>query len=162
MGISEGERLPEGRLLKRDGDGFGWVSLSDYVAGRKVVIFALPGAYTGTCSTSHLPSFIRTAEAFREKGVDEIVCISVNDPFVLNSWGDGSGATEAGITMLADADASFTRAVGMQFTVPEKGFHDRSGRYAVVLDDGVVTTAMIDKPGVCDLTTGEQLLEAMT
>ncbi len=161
MGISVGERLPEGRLLKRDGDSFAWVSLSDYVAGRKVVIFALPGAYTGTCSTSHLPSFIRTAGAFREQGVEEIICIAVNDPFVLNAWGDGAGATEAGITMLADADGSFTRAVGMEFTVPDKGFYDRSGRYAVVLEDGVVTKAMIDEPGVCDLTTGEQLLEAM-
>ena len=159
MAISVGGRLPGGSFLKRDGDGFASVALNDYTAGRKVVIFALPGAYTGTCSASHLPSFIRTADTFREKGVDEIICISVNDPFVLDAWGESSGATKAGITMLADADASFTKAVGMAFSVPERGLIDRSNRYALVLDDGVVTHLTVDDPGVCDVTRGEQLLE---
>lgn len=161
MTISVGGRLPDATLLKREGDDYAAVSLADYLAGRKVVLFALPGAYTGTCSTSHLPSFIRTAKDFAARGVDEIVCVSVNDPFVLNAWGDGMGATEAGITMLADSDASFTKAVGMAFSVPPKGFFDRSNRYALVVEDGVVTHAMIDEPGVCDITRGEQLLEAM-
>ena len=161
MAIKVGEKLPEATLLKRENGDFVEVSLSDYVAGRKVAIFALPGAYTGTCSTSHLPSFIRSADALRAKGVDEIICISVNDPFVLNAWGDGAGATDAGITMLADSDASFTKAVGMAFTFAPKGFFDRSNRYAVIADDGVISVAMIDEPGVCDVTKGEQLLEAM-
>ncbi len=161
MALELGGRLPDATLLKRDGDGFAEVSLAAYTAGRKVVIFALPGAYTGICSTSHLPSFIATAEGFRAKGVDEIICVSVNDPFVLNAWGDDAGATAAGITMLADAGAALTKALGMAFTVAQKGLYDRSQRYALVLEDGVVTKLMVDDPGVCDRSKGEQLLEAM-
>ena len=161
MAIEVGERLPEATLLKRAGDDYVPVSLPDYLAGRKVAIFALPGAYTGTCSTVHLPSFIRVADGLRARGVDEIICISVNDPFVLNAWGDETGASAAGITMLADSDASFTKALGMAFTFAAKGFFDRSNRYALIADDGVVSVAMIDEPGVCDVTKGEQLLEAL-
>lgn len=161
MTISKGERLPEATLLKKDGDAIGPVSLSEYTAGRKVVIFALPGAFTGTCSTVHLPSFMRTADQFRAKGVDEIICVSVNDPFTLDAWGAATGATAAGITMLADPDASFTKALGMAFTAPPIGLYDRSNRYALVLDDGVVTHVNIDEPAVCNVSKGEELLEAM-
>lgn len=161
MAIPVGGRLPDATLLKSEGDGFAAVRLADFLAGRKVVLFALPGAFTGTCSTSHLPSFVRTAKDFAEKGVDEIACIAVNDPFVMRAWGAATGATEAGITMLADADASLTKALGMAFTVPAKGFYDRSNRYALVVENGLVTHAMVDDPGVCDLSKGEQLLEAM-
>ena len=161
MTISAGDRFPDATMIRKADDGFEQVSLSDYIKGRKVVLFALPGAFTGTCSTTHLPSFIRTAEAFAEKGVDEIICLSVNDPFALDAWRESSGAGEAGITMLADSAAELTKALGMEFTVPAIGFYDRSGRYAVVLDDGVVTHAMVDEPNVCDTSRGEQLLEAM-
>ena len=89
------------------------MKLADKLKGRKVVIFGLPGAYTGTCSTAHVPSFIRTAQKFADKGVDEIICVSVNDPFVMKAWGEATGATAAGITMLGDADASFSKAIGL-------------------------------------------------
>ncbi len=161
MAISVGKRLPEATLIKNVDDGFEEVSLAEYVKGRKVVVFALPGAFTGVCNTSHLPSFIRTAGAFSEKGVDEIICISVNDPFVMGAWSESSGAGAAGITMLADSEAALTKALGKEFSVPPIGLHDRSNRYALVLEDGVVTHVMEDEPGACDVSRGEQLLEAM-
>ena len=89
--------------------------MSDKTKGRKVVIFAVPGAFTPTCHSAHVPSFVRTKDQFDAKGVDEIICVSANDPFVMKAWGEATGATAAGITMLGDADASFTKAMGMEF-----------------------------------------------
>lgn len=161
MTIKVGERLADAELVRSTETGFETVRLSDYVAGRKVVLFGLPGAFTGPCSTAHLPSFIRTADAFRDKGVEEIICVAVNDPFVLKAWGESSGATAAGITFLSDAGAELTKALGMEFTAPPIGLYDRSNRYAVVLEDGVVTLANVDEPSVCDISKGEELLERM-
>ncbi|MDH5530674.1 MAG: peroxiredoxin [Paracoccaceae bacterium] len=159
MAILEGGRLPDAKLVTMGVAGPETVDLGTRLKGRKVVVFGLPGAYTGPCSTTHIPSFIRTAEAFRKKGVEEIICISVNDPFVLKAWGESTGASAAGITLLGDADAAFTKALKMEFTAPHLGLVNRSNRYAVVLDDGVITAANIDKPGECDISTGEHLLE---
>lgn len=161
MTISVGDRLPDAQLVRMGADGPETVDLNAYLAGRKVIVFALPGAYTGPCSTIHVPSFIRVADALRDKGVDEIVCIAVNDPFVLQAWGRDTGATDAGITMLGDADGALTRALKMDFTAPPIGLHGRSNRYALVLEDGVVTVANVDAPNTCDISTGEKLLEAM-
>ena len=113
------------------------------------------------CATSHIPSFIRTAKAFAEKGIDEIIGIAVNDPFVLKAFGESTGATEAGITLLGDPTAQMTKALGLEFTAPPIGLIDRSNRYAVVLEDGVITVANVDEPGVCDVSTGESLLDAL-
>lgn len=161
MSIAVGSTLPEATLVYMGEDGPATVALSERLKGRKVVVFGLPGAFTGTCSTIHLPSFMRTAEQFKAKGVDEIICITVNDPFVLKAWGESTGATGAGITLMGDADGAFTRALGMEFTAPHLGLIGRSNRYAVVLDDGVITHANVDKPGVCDISTGESLLAAL-
>lgn len=158
MAIDVGGRLPDAQLVTMGSDGPVVVSLAEKLKGRKVVVFALPGAFTGPCSTIHLPSFIRTADQFRAKGVDEIICIAVNDPFTLKAWGDQSGATKAGITLLGDADGSFTKGLGMDFTAPHLGLIGRSNRYAVVVDDGRIVLAHVDKPGVCDVSTGESLL----
>jgi peroxiredoxin len=107
-----------------------------------------------------VPSFIRTKDGFAGKGVDEIICISVNDPFVMQAWGEQTGATEAGITMLGDADASFTKAMGMDFSAPPVGLIDRSKRYAMIVEDGIVKAMGVeDNPGVCDASAGEALLE---
>ncbi|KGB82470.1 MAG: peroxiredoxin [Pseudomonadota bacterium] len=161
MTISVGDKLPDATMVTIGENGPEPVELSAKLAGRKVVMFGLPGAYTTGCSTVHLPSFIRTVDQFRDKGVDEVICVSVNDPFVLDAWGRETGAKDAGITFLADADGSLTRALDMAFSAPQFGLYGRSGRYAVVADDGVVTLAHIDEPGVCDASTGESLLEAM-
>ncbi len=158
MDLSKGGRLPDAMFVEMGKDGPQTVTLSDRLKGRKVVVFGLPGAYTGPCTSIHVPSFVRTAEGFRKKGVEEIICIAVNDPFVLKAWGESTGASAAGISFLGDADGSFTKALGMDFTAPHLGLVGRSNRYALVLDDGVITAAKVDKPGVCEISTGEQLL----
>ncbi|SMY08406.1 peroxiredoxin [Flavimaricola marinus] len=159
MTITQGAALPDATLTAMGSDGPETVSLSDKVKGRKVVIFGLPGAFTGTCSTAHVPSFIRTKDAFAAKGVDEIICVSVNDPFVMGAWGESTGATAAGITMLGDADASFTKALGMNFTAPPVGLFDRSKRYSMMVEDGKVTILNEEgSPGECEISAGETLL----
>jgi len=158
MAIEVGARLPDAQMVTMGADGPVVVSLADKLRGRKVVVFALPGAFTGPCSTIHLPSFIRTADKFRAKGVQEIICIAVNDPFTLKAWGEATGATKAGITLLGDADGSYTRGLNMDFTAPQLGLIGRSNRYAAVVDDGKIVLAHVDNPGVCDVSTGESLL----
>jgi peroxiredoxin len=104
---------------------------------------------------------VRNKAGFDAKGVDEIICVSVNDAHVMRLWGETSGATEAGITLLADADAAFTKALGLNFSNAAVGFYDRSRRYALVAEDGVVTHLQIEKPGECAISTGEALLEIL-
>ncbi|MES2145474.1 MAG: peroxiredoxin [Pseudomonadota bacterium] len=161
MTMTIGGSLPDADLVTMGANGPETVSLAARLKGRKVVVFGLPGAFTGPCTTAHIPSFIRTADKFRAKGVEEIICISVNDPFVLKAWGEATGATKAGITHLGDADGTLTHALGMEFTAPQLGLIGRSNRYALVLDNGVITHASIDKPGECNISTGEALLEKL-
>jgi cytochrome c peroxidase len=159
--IDVGQRLPEARLLRIGPDGPETIVLSERLKGRKVILFAVPGAFTPTCDSAHLPSFIRTADAFRAKGVDEIICVSVNDAHVMRYWGKVSGATEAGITLVADPDASFTKALGLLYSNPAVGMLDRSRRYAMIVEDGVVTRFNLEQPGVCEVSTGEAMLAAI-
>ncbi|ETD82843.1 peroxiredoxin [Rhodobacter capsulatus] len=162
MTLTVGEKLPAATLLKIGANGPEAVDLAAVTAGRKVVIFAVPGAYTGVCTTAHVPSFIRTKPQFDAKGVDEILCVSVNDPFVMAAWGAATGATAAGITLLADAEAAFTKAIGMAFSAPPVGLIDRSARYAMLVEDGVVKVLNREEsPGVCELSAGEGLLAAL-
>lgn len=161
MTISTGDRLPEATLLQMGNEGPEQVALQDKLKGRKVVIFGLPGAFTGTCTTAHVPSFIRTRAGFAEKGVDEVICVSVNDPHVMKAWGESTGATQAGITMLADADASYTKAIDLAFTVPMAGFFDRSKRYALYAEDGVVKVMHMEIERGCEISGGEAMLAAI-
>jgi glutaredoxin/glutathione-dependent peroxiredoxin len=159
MGLSVGDRLPEASLLRIGAEGPEDVALGPHLAGRKVVIFGLPGAFTRTCSATHLPSFIRTRAALAEKGIDEVICIAVNDPFVMQAWGDMTGATAADITMLADAGAAFTKSIGMDFTAPPAGFYNRSRRYALMAEDGIVKLLNIEETGgTCEISAGETLV----
>ncbi len=162
MTISTGEKLPEATLVQMGADGPEPVALADKTKGRKVVIFAVPGAFTPTCHSAHVPSFIRTKEQFDGKGVDELICVSVNDPFVMKAWGESTGAEAAGITMLSDADSAFTTAIGMNFDAPPAGLIGRSKRYAMLVEDGTVTILNEEEsPGVCEVSAGETLLQAM-
>lgn len=161
MGIEKGQRLPGATMLTMGASGPEQVDLAAKLKGRRVVIFGLPGAFTGTCSTIHMPSFVRTADKFRAKGIDEVICVSVNDPFALKAWGEATGALSAGITLLGDSDGAFTRTLGMSFDAPAIGLYGRSSRYAAIVEDGVVTHVQIDKPGECSVSTGEALLEAV-
>ena len=160
MTIAVGDQLPNATLIFRSDDGPSTVSLHDKLKGRKVVIFSLPGPFTPTCSNAHMPSFVRTAHEFHEKGVDEIICITVSDVHVLAEWGKASGATEAGITLLADADSSYTKSIGMAFDAPPVGFYGRPVRHAMIVDDGIVTVLQVEESrSVCEMTGGETLLE---
>ena len=162
MTISQGVTLPDATLYQMGAEGPEAVALSSLTKGRKVVIFALPGAYTGTCTTAHVPSFIRTRDQFAAKGVDDVICISVNDPFVMGAWGESTGATHAGIKMLGDSAAEFTKAIGMDFTAPPAGLIDRSKRFSMLVDDGVVTILNEEgSPGECEISAGETLLDQM-
>ncbi|WP_170506245.1 peroxiredoxin [Ruegeria arenilitoris] len=160
--ISTGETLPDATLTQLGADGPEEVRISDKTKGRKVVIFAVPGAYTPTCSSAHVPSFIRTKDQFTANGVDEIICVSVNDPFVMKAWGEATGATDAGLTMLGDASAEFTKAIGMEFDAPPAGLYTRSKRYAMLVEDGKVTALNLEEsPGACEISAGESLLDAI-
>ena len=160
MAIDKGDALPDAQMIRMGEGGPEPVSLSELTAGRRVAIFAVPGAYTPTCSNSHVPSFVRTKAQFADKGVETVLCVSVNDPFVLKAWGEATGATEAGIEMLADADGSFTKAIGMDFDAPPAGLMGRSKRYAMLVDDGKVRALHVeDSPGVCETSSGESLLQ---
>ena len=162
MTIAKGDTLPDATFIKMGAEGPQQVKSSDLFAGKTVVLFGLPGAFTGTCTSAHLPSFIRTADRFREKGADHIVCVSVNDPFVMKAWDEATGASKAGIELLADPASEFTKGVGMAFSAPPVGFIDRSQRYACIVRDGEVTAVGVDaNPGTCDMSAGEALLDQM-
>lgn len=162
MAISQGDTLPDATLVQLGDDGPAPIKISDKIKGRKVAIFAVPGAFTPTCHSAHLPSFIRTMDQFAAKGVDEVICVSVNDPFVMKAWGEATGASAAGITMLADAESTFTTAIGMDFSAPPAGLMARSKRYAMLVEDGTVSLFQAEEsPGMCDVSGGEALLASM-
>lgn len=162
MSIAVGDTLPNATLLVMGPEGPTSVELSTYTQGKKVALFGLPGAYTGTCTTAHVPSFIRTKGDFDAKGVDHVICVSVNDPFVMKTWAETTGAADAGLVFLADASAEFTKAIGMNFTAPPVGFYDRSKRFSLYAEDGVVKVLNAeDSPGQCEISAGETLVAAI-
>lgn len=162
MTISVGDKLPGANLLRMGENGPEAVDLAAKLAGRKVVIFGLPGAYTGVCTTAHVPSFMRNMDKLAAKGVAEVICISANDPFVLKAWGEATGAAAAGITFLGDAQSDFIKAIGLDFSAPPAGLINRSKRYALLAEDGVVKVLQVeDSPGTCTISGGEALLDAM-
>nr|WP_321506969.1 peroxiredoxin [uncultured Celeribacter sp.] len=162
MVISVGDSLPEGTVLEMTAEGPASVDMKAKTEGRKVVIFGLPGAYTGVCSTAHVPSFIRTKGQFDAKGVDEVICLSVNDPFVMDAWSKDTGAMGVGISMFGDADGSYIKALGLDFSAPPAGLFNRSKRFALYAEDGVVKVLHVEEtPGTCTVSGGEALLEAI-
>lgn len=161
MTISVGERLPEVTFRTMTAEGPQKLSTSDVFNGRKVVLFAVPGAFTPTCHAQHLPGFIEHAEAIKAKGVDRIACVSVNDVHVLNAWAKQTGAAGA-IMFLADGDGDFTRAIGMDEDRSDIGMGLRSKRYAMVVDDGRVAALFVEpKRGVVEQSGAEHVLAAL-
>ena len=159
--IAEGATLPDAELIRIGADGPETVALSGLTAGRRVAIFAVPGAFTPTCHSAHMPSFVRSADALRDKGVEAILCVAVNDPFVLRAWGEATGAEGAGIEVLSDGRGAFTRAIGMAIEAPGAWIDGRSKRYAMLVEDGTVRVLRQEESaGTCDVSGGEGLLEA--
>jgi peroxiredoxin (alkyl hydroperoxide reductase subunit C) len=141
-------------------DGPSDVSSEAFFAGRKVVLFALPGAFTPTCSAQHLPGYLNNAQDIKAKGVDAIACLSVNDVFVMGAWAKDQGVGDT-IAMLADPDGAFTRAVDMEFDLTARGLGKRSRRYAVVVEDGVVTAVNAEEGGGLTISSAESILEVL-
>ncbi len=163
MTIAEGDELPRATLIEMGENGPQEVDLASRVQDKTVVIFAVPGAFTPTCHSAHVPSFTRTKTGFDAAGVDEVICVSVNDPFVMKAFGEATGATEAGITMLSDPKGDFARAMGLTFSVEAIGLYDRSQRYAMVVKGGRVTILHVETGrGTCEVSGGEALLKAVT
>jgi peroxiredoxin len=159
MKISVGQKMPNSTLSYFGPDGVSQIELIDLLKGKKVVIFALPGAFTNTCSSKHLPGFIEKSARIKKEGVDEIICISVNDPFVMSKWGETTGAVDVGIKMLADPASDFTKSIGTEFTVPPIGFFNRSKRCAFIVENQKIVYAYLDDAsGVVTGSSAEAIL----
>jgi peroxiredoxin len=159
MTISVGDKIPSVTIQHKTADGIDQVSTDDFFAGRKVVLFAVPGAFTPTCSQKHLPGFVANADALKAKGVDEIACIAVNDAFVMDAWGKDQSA-DGKVTMLADGSAKLAKALGLDMDLTERGMGPRSKRYAMVVDDGKVTALAVDESGF-EKSSAEAILGAL-
>lgn len=157
MTIQTGERLPNVTLAHMTADGPADVTTDEIFAGKKVVLFALPGAYTPTCSAAHLPGYVVHHDAIKAAGVDSIACLSVNDAFVMAAWGDAQNASE-NILMLADGSGAFTAAVELELDLTPNHMGVRSQRYAMIVDDGVVTHLNVEKGGDFKVSDAETIL----
>ena len=157
MTISVGDTLPSVRLTKMTAEGPEPVETKEYFAGKKVALFAVPGAFTPTCSAKHLPGYVDKSRELQEKGIDEIVCTSVNDPFVLGAWSKSAGAD--GVTMLADGNGDFAQALGLTMDGSKFGMGTRSQRYSMVVNDGVVEALHVEGPGEFKVSAAEHMIE---
>ena len=159
MAIQEGDKLPDATLHMMQEGRPTPVTTADLFGGKRVVLFAVPGAYTPTCSQAHLPGFVVNADAIKAKGADSIVCLSVNDAFVMDSWGKDKNA-EA-LQMVGDGNGDFTRAVGLEMDGSGFGLGTRSQRYAMIVDDGTVTKLAVEDAGQLEVSTAEAILDAL-
>ncbi len=158
MAIKPGERLPE-VALQRIGDGVETLDTRDLFDNRKVVIFAVPGAFTPTCSEKHLPGFVERFDEFRERGID-VACVSVNDPFVMQAWAESQHVPE-GMMVLADGNADFTRALGLEMDASAYGMGTRSKRFAIYAEDGVARQVLVEAPGEFRVSSAEHVLSVL-
>jgi peroxiredoxin len=159
MAIQEGDKLPDATLhMMQEGKPTA-VTTADLFAGKKVVVFAVPGAFTPTCSQAHLPGYVVNADAILAKGVDSIVCLSVNDAFVMDSWGKDKNADA--LQMVGDGNGDFTEAMGLQMDGSGFGLGTRSQRYAMIVDDGSVTKLAVEAAGQLEVSTAEAILAAL-
>lgn len=159
MAIQEGDRLPDAELFVMAEGRPSKVSVAELTSGKKTVIFAVPGAFTPTCSEQHLPGYVRNLAALKEKGVDEVVCVAVNDAFVMDAWGKSRNAE--GIVMAADGNGEFTAALGLVMDGSGFGLGKRSERYAMIVEDGVVNKLAVESAGRFDVSKAEAILEAL-
>ncbi len=161
MSIKVGDKLPDATFRVLGAEGPKPVATSEMFSGKKVALFAVPGAFTPTCSQKHLPSFLAHIDEFKKKGVDAIVCVAVNDPFVLGAWEATTGA-KGKVLFLSDGNAEFTKKIGMDFDGSGFGLGTRSKRYSMLVENGVVKAMNVeDSPAACSITGGEALLDAL-
>ena len=159
MTIQEGANLPEATLhLMQEGKPTP-MTVGDLFGGKKVVLFAVPGAFTPTCSNAHLPGYVVKADELKAKGVENIVCLSVNDAFVMDAWGKDKNAEQ--LLMVADGNGDFTKALGLEMDGSGFGLGTRSQRYAMIVDDGKVTKLAVEEPGKLEVSAAEAILDSL-
>jgi glutaredoxin/glutathione-dependent peroxiredoxin len=161
MPIAAGDKIPDVELWKATGDGFEPVRTGTVLGTGKVVLFAVPGAFTPTCSDYHLPGFVLRADEIRDRGVDTIACVSVNDPFVMGAWARDRKVGDS-VVMLADGNGEFTRAVGLEMDGAAVGLGTRSQRYAAIIEDGVVSGLFVEPERGLKVSSAEAVLEALS
>jgi peroxiredoxin len=159
MTIQTGDRIPEAQLTIATADGPQALSSTEFFAGKKVALFAVPGAFTPTCSARHLPSYVEKAGELKARGVDEIACISVNDPFVMSAWNERDGSAD--VTMIADGNGEFTEALGLSFDGSKFGMGKRSQRYSMVVNDGTVEQVNVEAPGDYRVSGAEAMIDQL-
>jgi len=157
MTIKVGDKIPSVTLMQMKDGGPKPVSTDELFRGKKVALFALPGAFTPTCSAKHLPGYIQQYDALKAKGVDAIACLSVNDAFVMGAWGTQQGAGDK-VMMLADGNGDFTRAVGLEMDGSKFGMGKRSQRYSMIVEDGVVKSLNVEAPGAFEVSSADHLM----
>jgi peroxiredoxin len=160
MTIKVGDKVPSVTLMEKQEGGPAPVTSDDLFAGKTVALFALPGAYTPTCSAKHVPGFVQNYDALKAKGVDSILCLSVNDAFVMGAWGKEQGAGDK-VRMIADGNAEFSKAVGLTFDASKFGMGTRSQRYSMLVVDGVVKALNIEEPGAFEVSSAEYMLKSL-
>ncbi len=157
MTIKIGDMIPSATLMQMKDGGPKPVSTDELFKGRKVALFALPGAFTPTCSAKHVPGFLKQAGALKAKGIDAIACVSVNDAFVMGAWGESQGTGDT-VMMLADGNGDFTRALGLEMDATKFGMGKRSQRYSMVVDNGVVKILNVEAPGAFEVSSADHML----
>ncbi|MEP3224628.1 MAG: peroxiredoxin [Parasphingorhabdus sp.] len=157
--INKGDKIPEVNLVKATEAGPEQVSASEYFAGKKVALFSVPGAYTPTCSAKHLPGYVEKAAELKAKGVDEIACTAVNDAFVLGAWNKDSGSED--VTMLADGNGDFAKAVGLEMDGSGFGLGTRGQRFSMIINDGVVEELNVEAPGDFKVSAADYMLDQL-
>jgi peroxiredoxin len=160
MTIQVGERIPEMTLIKATADGPQPIGTGEFFDGRRIALFSVPGAFTPTCSARHLPGFIDKAEELKAKGVDEIACVAVNDAFVMQAWAKSAGAVGK-VTMLADGNGDFARALGLVMDGSKFGMGQRGSRWSAIVEDGVVRELNVEEPGAFSVSSAEFLLNQL-
>ena len=160
MSIAVGDKVPAGEFGVMGADGPEKVSTEELFGGKKVVLFSVPGAFTPTCHAKHLPGFVENAAALNAKGVDTIACLAVNDVFVMGAWGQASNVGDA-VVMLADGNGTFTKALGLDFDGSGFGLGTRGQRFAMIVDDGVVSALEIEQPGQFTASSAENILSQL-
>ncbi|HSY86337.1 MAG TPA: peroxiredoxin [Verrucomicrobiae bacterium] len=160
MAIKVGDKIPAAKLQIKTKDGVQTKTTDEIFGGKRVVLFALPGAFTPTCSAKHLPGFVNNHQALKSKGIDSVACLSVNDAFVMDAWGKDQGVEDK-VMMLADGNGEFTKAVGLTMDGTGYGMGLRSQRYAMVLDNGVIKTLNVEAPGAFEVSSAEAILKAL-
>lgn len=158
MAVHVGDSIPDVTLAVMGESGPEQVSTGDLFSGKKVVAFALPGAFTPTCSAQHLPGFVDSADAIKAKGVDSIICLSVNDVFVMDAWGKDQNVGGK-VAMVADGSGVLAKALGLELDLTERGLGVRSRRYSMVVDDGVVSALNLEEGGAYEVSSAEKILE---